>query len=172
MILILDNTKLLSTAIAGVAIYTAVVLKNGGEQLNMEKHFISNIFGKALFVSGWLLMGFSIAGLPNLNIKSGLAYIGSLAIIVSVFAMKNKIIPKEAAVTLFVLAWTAVAFSVGLGKENAAKYLAVFALFNVLGSMLFVLPKQREMGIIDGPGMGMFLLTFVSMAMANSLNNS
>ena len=170
MILILDDKKLLSTVIAGVAIYTAVVLKNGGEQLGLEKHFISNIFGKALFVAGWLLMGFSISGLPNLSIKSGLAYGGSLGVIASVFAMKSGIIPKEYAMALFVLSWLAVAISVGLGKENASKYLAAFAFASVMASMLFVLPVQRRLNIVDGPGMLLFGLTFLFLSLANSLD--
>ena len=170
MILILDDKRLLSTAIAGAAIYISGILKNGGVQLGLEKHFISDIFGKALFVAGWLLMGFSIAGLPKLSVKAGLVYIGILGIVGSTFAVENGIIPKEAAIVLSILGLLSVAIGTGIDKENMSKYLAAFALVNILVSTLYVLPEQRHLNIVDGPGNGMILLGFLSLSLANSLD--
>jgi len=35
--------------------------------------------------------------------------------------------------------------------------------------MLYILPKQREMCVADGPGMALFAATFVLLTLANSM---
>ena len=174
MILNLNNKKLMLTGVAGLMIYSAVVLKNGSEQIGKKNHPIPSILGRALFVGGWGLMAYAISGKPSMKMsqKSLMAYGGSLGVVIAVMAMKS--LPLSAAQKkpfgmLFIASWILVASSVGMGKSMRSKQLGMLALANVLGSMLYILPKQRELGIVDGPGMGMFSLTFVSLALANAL---
>ena len=139
-----------------------------------KKNIFSAGLGSMLFVAGWALMAYSIAGRPSMkmNQKSMIAYGGALGVVIAVMAMKNLPLSaqiKKAFGILFIAAWVAVAISVGMGKSNRAKMYGYFALANVLGSMLFVLPFARKRNIVDNPGMFMFGLTFISLAIANSL---
>jgi len=172
MILHFNDKKLRLTGLAGLLIYIAVVLKNSSEQMGMKNHPVGSILGRSLFVGGWALMAYAISPKPKLDMKCILSYGGALGIVVAVMAMKTlKLLPQQKKLfgMVFIGSWIAVASSIGLGKSMKSKQLAIFALANVLGSMLFILPKQRELKVIDGPGMGMFALTFVSLAVANAL---
>lgn len=170
----LNDRKLRLTALAGLMVYIAVVLKNGGEQIGQKDHFLSSVVGRVLFIGGWALMAYSIVGKPSMrNIQKTLAsYGGALGIVIAVMAMKMlPLTPaqKKPFGLLFIGSWISVAVSVGMGKGKDSKMLGLFALANVLGSMLVILPKQRELKLVDGPGMGLFAITFVSLAVANSL---
>ena len=171
MILNLNDRKLQMSALAGLAIYSAVVLKNGTEQMKMKDSPLGYV-GKGLFTLGWLGLAYSFCGQPKPTLKCALSYGGALGVISAVMAMKTMKLSeqqKKTAGMIFVGSWIAVAIAVGLGKSMKSKQLGMFALANVLGSMLFILPKQRELCVVDGPGMGMFALTWVSLAIANAL---
>lgn len=167
----LNDRKLKLTGIAGLMVYTAVILKNGGEQMGQKNSFLSSVVGRMLFISGWALMAYSF-GKPSMKPKALLSYGGALGIVIAVMAMKMLKSPakKKPFGLLFIASWIAVAIAVGMGKSMRSKQLGMFALANVLISMLFVLPKQRMLTIIDGPGIGMFLTTFISLTIANSIN--
>ena len=172
MILNLNDRKLQLTSLAGLMIYSAVVLKNGGEQLKMKSHPLSSIIGPIMFTLGWGLMAYSISPVPKLDMKCMLAYLGSVGIVVAVMSMKMLKLSAEQKKPfgmLFIASWVAVAISMGLGKSRKSKMLSAFALANVLGSMLVILPKQRALCFVDGPGMTMFGTTFASLALANSM---
>ena len=172
MILNLSNTKLMQTGLAGLMIYTSVVLKNGGEQIGMKNHPLSSIVGRILFIAGWGLMAYSISPMPSLNMKCMLAYGGALGIVVAVLAMKMLKLSEEQKKPfgmLFIASWILVAGAVGMGKSMKAKYLAMTALVGVFSAMLVILPRQRKLCLVDGPGMGLFALCFVSLALANAL---
>ena len=73
---------------------------------------------------------------------------------------------------LFTLGWLTVGVSVGMGKSsllNRNTYLGVSGAILVLLSMLKMLPKQRELCVVDGPGMPMFALGWVAVVLGNSL---
>jgi len=169
----LNDRKLRLTTLAGIMVYIAVVLKNGGEQIGQKDHFLSSVVGRVLFIGGWALMAYSIAGNPSMKSikKSLVAYGGAIGVVIAVMAMKMSLTPaqKKPFGLLFIGSWISIAVSVGMGKGTDSKMLGLFALVNVLGSMLVILPKQRELKIIDGPGMGLFAITFISLAVANSL---
>ena len=69
----------------------------------------------------------------------------------------------------FIASWIAFASSVGMDKSKKSKMISMVALGSVLGSMVFILPQQRKLGIVDGPGMPLFATSFVLLAIANSL---
>ena len=168
----LNDRKLQLTSLAGLMIYVAVILKNGGEQLHMKDHFLSSILGPIMFTIGWALMAYSISPIPKLDMKCILAYLGAVGIVIAVMSMKMlKLSPeqKKPFGMLFIASWFGVAISIGLGKSMKSKQLAAFALANVLGSMLYILPFQRKNCVADGPGIGMFLTTFISLSLANSI---
>ena len=171
----LNNKKMQMTGLAGLMIYIAVILKNGGEQLGQKNHFLSSVIGRILFISGWALMAYSMVGPIKMKMdrKSLMAYGGSLGVVVAVMTMKMmKLTDKQKKPfgILFILSWISVASAVGMGKGKMSKMLGMTALLNVLGSMLIVLPWARTNKVIDNPGMGMFAITFISLAIANSMN--
>jgi len=165
----LTNKKLRMTALGGLIVFIAVVLKNGGEQMGMKNHPVSSIVGRVLFVGGWALLAFSVAGKPSGKTKSVLAYGGALGVVLSVMAMKMLPAQKKIFGLVFIASWIAFASSVGMDKSKKSKMLSMLALGSVLGSMVFILPKQRTLGIVDGPGMPMFASSFLLLAVANSL---
>ena len=172
MILNLNDRKLRLTSLAGLAIFIAVVLKNGAEQIGMKTHPLSSVVGPIVFTLGWALMAYSISPIPILDMKCMLAYLGSAGIVIAVMSMKMLKLSAEQKKPfgmLFIASWVAVAISMGLGKSMKSKQLSMFALANVLGAMLYILPKQRALCLVDGPGMVMFATTFVSLALANAL---
>jgi len=121
-------------------------LTNGGEQLGMEDHFLSNVVAKILFIGGWGVMAFSFVGQPSMKPKSLLSYGGALGIVIAVMAMKMLPLTeqqKKPFGMLFIVSWIGVAIAVGLGKSMASKQLGAFALVNVFGAMLYLLPKMR-----------------------------
>ena len=164
----LSNRKLRLTGLASLSILTSVILKNGAEQLGMSKHFMSAVVGRILFMGGWLLLAYSFVGKPTMSMKSRMSYGGAIAVIIAVFLMKGGA-PKIIAAPLFVGGWLATIIAVGMGKPMLSKQLGIFALANVLGSMMIVLPWQRANGVVDGIGMPMFTMTWVSLILANSL---
>ena len=168
----LNDNKLRMTGLASLMIYTAVVLKNGGEQLGMKKGMLSGIVGPMLFTMGWMSLAHSVVGRPKLTMKSMLSWGGAAGVVVAVMSMKIMNLSeqqKKVAGMMFVGSWVATALSVGMGKSKRAQGLAMVALAYVLGSMLFVLPWQRTNGVVDGPGMTLFGLTWVALVLANSM---
>ena len=166
----LSNKKLRMTAVGGLIVFIAVVLKNGGEQMGQKNHPVSSIVGPIAFIIGWGLLSFSIAGKPSGKTKSVLAYGGALGVIISVMGMKmvSGDIKKMFGL-LFITSWIAFSVSVGMDKSKKSKMISMLALGSVLGSMVFILPKQRALGIVDGIGMPMFASSFLLLAVANSL---
>jgi hypothetical protein len=166
----LSNKKLRMTALGGLIVFIAVILKNGGEQMGMKNHPVSSIVGRVLFVIGWGLLAYSIVGKPSGKTKSVLAYGGALGVVIAVMGMKmlSGDIKKMFGL-LFIVSWIAFASSVGMDKSKKSKMISMVALGSVLGSMVFILPQQRKLGIVDGPGMPLFATSFVLLAIANSM---
>ena len=172
MILNLNDRKLRLTSLAGLAIFTSVMLKNGGEQLGMKSHPLSSMIGPMMFTFGWALLAYSMCGMPKQNMKCMLAYGGAIGVVVAVMSMKMFKLSaqqKKPFGMMFILGWIATALAMSLGKSKKSKMLSAFALVNVLGSMLYILPKQRARCLVDGPGMVMFATTFASLSLANAL---
>jgi hypothetical protein len=166
----LNDRKLRMTSIAGLMVYAAVVLKNGGEQMGKQNHFMSSVVGRVMFVGGWGLLAFSVVGKPSGSTKSVLAYGGALGVLMSVMLMKTLSGDiKKLFGLLFIASWIAFSVSVGMDRSKKAKMISMVALGCVISSMVFILPKQRELNVVDGPGMSLFAATFVLLAVANSL---
>lgn len=171
---ILNNRKLVLSSIAGLAAIAGVVIKNSLEQAKMNMPILE-MAGKVLFIGGWALTAYSISlkGTQiSISIKSMLAVIASAGVVVSVFmmkaAMKKKETPHIALPITFVSSWILLGVTVALGGKMMGYVGGICAAFFVISSMMYILPKQREMGIVDGPGMPMFSLSWVLLAYVNS----
>lgn len=69
----------------------------------------------------------------------------------------------------FVVGWFALGQGMSVGKDPALQWLAVAAAALAVGSMMFVLPWQREVGETDGPGHTMLTLALAMFAVLNSM---
>jgi len=70
---------------------------------------------------------------------------------------------------LFAAFWILLGWSVSMGKGSTALYFGLGSAALVLLSMLVSLPWQRKNGMIDGPGMSLFALGWVALAVANAM---
>ena len=169
----LNDRKLQLTGLAGLMVYCAVVLKNGGEQIGMKDSFLSSVVGRLLFIAGWGLMAFSFCPKMSMSLKCLLSYGGALCIVLAVLAMKSTFglseEQKKPFGMLFIASWLAVGSAVGMGKPMRSKQLGIVAVASVFSAMLMILPQQRKLCLVDGPGMGLFAITFIALALANSL---
>ena len=59
-----------------------------------------------------------------------------------------------------------------IGKHSNKIELGIFSAILVLLSMMYFLPKERSMGLADGPGMPMFLLAWVIIVYLNSIKRN
>jgi hypothetical protein len=173
--IILDKKKFLATSAGATLVVAGVVIKNSLEQSgNTDANL--QMLGKALFVVGWVVIAYSIAmNVMNYtvrrNMRSAMVAAACLSIVVVVMEMKKVMKagnePPAWMPMLFAGSWFALGLLAGFNKRN--RIIGVLAAACVSISMLMVLPWQRKNGVVDGPGMVMFTLGWVSLAFANSL---
>lgn len=168
-----SDRKLLMSLIAGGLVQLGVAAKNSSEQASGLPGALPNL-GKLLFVGGWILTAYAIAGMKR-NRKSLLAYGGAVTVLVVVMQMKKLMAEKKkigAHLPLgFIAGWMMVAYSIAGTSFGRRGQLAYAAVGLVLLSMMGVLPWQRKNCAVDGPGMNMFNMAWVLLAAANSLRN-
>lgn len=165
-------TNLLVQSVVGASLVIAgVVIKNSMEQLKKPPSMI----GPILFLLGWAIFGNAVAR-NVVNSSAGapenlLPYVAAGLIAISVLIMKAKVddlilIPVSMRVLQFgfVAGWLLLAFSIGR-RRNVAFVSAIM----VFAAMMFFLPKQRTLMVIDGPGMPLFTAAWAGMIYANAL---
>ena len=180
----LSNKKLCTLLIPAIAVVAGVMLKNGGKQYmkSQGKKEDNNLkmIGMALFIGGWIGVAWA-ASINDKSCKKGpkfwLPILSSVSIVVAVIVMmqaKEKYGDKSpnwvmVFVAMFAIGWIALGYSVAMGKGNTAMTFGLGASGLVLVSMLGSLPWQRKNSVVDGPGMALFALAWVSLAVANSM---
>jgi hypothetical protein len=169
----LNQSKLIASSFGGVLVIMGVVMKNSLEQLKINNEMGEKL-GKFMFVLGWALTAYSISlkgSRISFSLKSLLATIASTLIVVAVFMMK-KLMKEEKEMNMiypimFMSSWVLLGGVVGLGGDPMGYVGGLLASALVIGSMIFILPKQRELGVVDGPGMPMFTLAWVLLTCVN-----
>ncbi len=166
-----DNQKLLLGSLGALGVIGGVVAKNSAEQFPMLG--LPENLGPALFVGGWGLVAYTNAlNAANTNIvydqKSALGLLSAASIVGSVFMMKQ--LKRQGQPVgalypaLFAGGWIALAYAI-CQRRGPLKFawpntqrcaLSFGAAALVLTSMMYVLPRQRMLKIVDGPGMAMF----------------
>lgn len=161
-----DNT--LMQSVAGAALVIAgVVIENSLEQMNRPP----SILGPILFLAGWATFAFAVANNTINNGVGYLPYIAAALIACSVLIMKQNMSGKGGipiSMNLlkfgFVAGWLLLAFSIG--KHSTIAFISALIVFL---AMMVLLPKQRLMGVVDGPGMPLFTAAWAGMVFANAL---
>ena len=144
----LNNRKLVETTIGALGVVAGVVLKNTSEQSGFEFEKTGSI----IFIVGWSIVLYALVTKNGIEEpKSKLSIASVIAIVYSVFTMKSKMKKGEEIEMvypiMFAAAWMILGYSSG----------ALLAGPLVIISMLKVLPWQRKNGVIDGPGLPLFM---------------
>ena len=157
------------SALGALGVISGVVLKNSMEQKGEGGGGVSKT-GMLLFLVGWALVAYSISTAQG---GSYLPYVAAILIIISVMMMKaamkgnnndnNKDMKMKVFAGGFILGWLLLAYSITTGQGTA--FLAALLVF---ASMMYFLPKQREQGIVDGPGQALFVIAWLLIIIANS----
>lgn len=166
----LDDGKLMRGVLAGMLITFGVVAKNTSEQASSLPYGLKNILpvlGMIMFVGGWALEAYTLGeGKP---MKDKLKFIIPSAVIVVVVMLMKKMMkagknPMPLPI-IFAVSWLLLGFFV---QPMYGTLAAVF----VLLSMLISLPWQRKSGVIDGPGMPLFVIAWFMLAFLNARGSS
>lgn len=170
MSLTLNKEKLILTSIGALMIIAGIVTKNSATQLKMVDNWVE-MLGAALFVVGWLVVAYSVAGMRDIK-KTWLTWTSIIAIVVSVFMMmiakKMKMSPKIVWPVLFIFGWLIFAYEVGK-RNKVSLTLSVVSAVVVFLSMMYFLPMQRDQCVVDGPGFALFTIAWAGIVFANSL---
>lgn len=174
MSITLNSNKFLYTLVAGAIVVAAVNLENGTKQLGKAP----SKFGTPLFILGWIAVAYMARwGDFGFGRKSQLAVFSSFTIVASVMTMMmekehpGKFNPNIVKLAKFGFAagWLLLGYTVSFGKGDKAKALALMSPVLVLLSMMAFLPWQRTKKIVDGPGMALFGVAWVFLAMSNAM---
>lgn len=174
---------LTESIVAALFIIMGVVLKNTVEQ-TMKGRVSENakryeMLGMALFVAGWAMIADAVsrnnANLLTRSTEATLMPFLAAAIIVGAVIFMKQAMKKYAndgptkmrkmrpLVLAFVAGWLLFALSF-----NQNRGLALVCALLVFASMLHFLPWQRKAGVIDGPGLPLFVFAWVGLIVANS----
>jgi len=162
--------------LGGLIIQSAVAVKNSMEKLKIEKPQFAWA-AKSAFIAGWIIVAYSIGmkktgfGL-DFKMRTLIAFIGAGMIVVAVFHMKdakkNNQQPIKALQLMFPIGWVLTCVAIIMNKSiNAC--LAILGTGFVLASMMVIIPKQRELNLVDGPGYNLFANAWWLLAMANGI---
>ena len=198
VVLNLNNKNLMLAILGSSIVYGAVVMKNSSEQMEMAPDNIVEQIGMGLFALGWMVVAYVISN-KKMGLHSLMSILGSMGILIAVMNMKAIMkekkmmdmemdakemnneqreefkqlripgLPMEVFMGMFVVSWILVGISVGMGRPMLSKILGAGATGLVLSTMMVILPKQRELCVVDGPGMGLFLLAWVLLSIGSSL---
>lgn len=163
-----EQSVLLPSVVAAIMIVAGVVLENSLDQLNMD----ATVLAPMLFIGGWTLFARAVVRnrINVLTPQTMTPYIAAALIVVGVMAMKmlkgegGVAVPDIVPKLMFVGGWLLLAFSIGRHP-----WIAFGSALLVFGSMMYALPLQRIKGVVDGPGMPMFVMAWAGMVYANSL---
>ena len=126
-------------------------------------------FGKLLFVVGWLYTAYVLSKKRSGRAEKLKVILPSLGVLIAASVAQMAMIsgkkPPMWAKMLFVGSWVTLGWFVSDKHKGMYRYSGLLAAFLVIGSMTYFLPIQRKMGIADGPGMPMFTLAWVIIAM-------
>lgn len=153
------------TLLGPLLIIAGVLLGNAGEELGRPKSKIAPL----LFAVGWAIFANALSSnAANRNafspIQQYLPYVAAAIVVGSVMALKagGEETNKKPLVGAFIVGWLLFAYSQGL-KPNAS----YFAAFLVFLSMLYFMPKQRELKLVNGWAWPLFVIAFVILIAVN-----
>ena len=161
----------------------SVVIKNASKHLATRGVTTPlTVIGKPLFVGSWAWLLWSLTnGSPMASTRNQVLSVSIPSIVVAVFAMmaaKEMDTPPAwlpVAAGMFIAGWLGFGYGAGLRPGDTLGTLSRTTQFGLTGgalaivSMMKVLPVQRDMALVDGPGFSMFTMAWLAVALANGL---
>jgi len=145
-------------ALGALLVIAGVVTKNSGGELRVKRVLPYDIVGSLLFLAGWALIAWIAYEQQPSSRDKWVTLLAILAIVVAVFVMRNQMDKKKKvsmwAAALFALGWLVFGWMIG-------RKWGVLAALLVLLAMMYLLPKQRKLNVVDGPGMPLFVIGWV-----------
>lgn len=184
MSLTLNNKRLWGVLISSFAILGGVTLKDSIQEYseNPNPNKLLTMLGVSLFIIGWIGVAYFVSlgkeGRTVGGIKTWLGLISSLFIMLSALSVRwaedtfrNTSPPRwvMASGTVFAMMWLLLGYSVSIGKSSGALWFGLSAAILAIFSALVVVPWQRSRNIVDGPGIILLTLAWVSFAVANAM---
>lgn len=171
------NKSLLYTLLGATFIVTGGVLKNTTEQMKEAEHPLHKV-GTALCLLGWIVIAFAVAESGRHTMLKNVLDFGSVAgIIYSMMAIKKmknegQEVPKLHQM-LLIGSWLLLGYTVGMGWGGGLfNYHRIFGLgaaVMALISVMYMLPWQRALGLVDGPGVPVYVGAWILLTFGNSL---
>ena len=153
----------------------------GGHGLDKAHNMGFVAFGGALYLIGWILVMISFGIDTGSTQRVLLLLLGVLIMLASVLLIrerlreKARLLPSSLAMMLLSASWLGVSAVMSFRQRDLTDFRWERALFCfmgsgfILGSLLGIIPKQREILWLDGPGYATYLLGWVLVAMGFSL---
>jgi len=172
--LTLNTKKFTLLSLGALLVIAGVVLKNTSEQLGEPNHPVAKPLGMVAFIVGWLVVAYSVAltrenKLP-FNNRTLMAFGTTFGIIYAVMQMKKYMVagatPPMVFPALFAGSWLLLGYVTG--NLNGTSGIGLLAAILVLLSMMVSLPWQRKKKVIDGPGMPLFVIGWILLALSNA----
>jgi hypothetical protein len=165
----LNNELVVKTSIAALLVVFGVVIKNSFEQIGKPNHIIGKPLGMGLFVLGWIYTAHILSkNKPDKHMfilsSAGIAF----AVLMMKYYMGKKQTPPMIFPLIFAASWIILGLMVSNHLPGNLKYVGLIASALVLLSMMKILPFQRKNGVIDGPGMPLFVIAWVIIIFSNS----
>ena len=153
--------------LAGIVVVSIILLRGADEysaSMNAEPNMDMKKAGQALFVIGWVGMGYYLSlgteGLAIENQQKLLWIMGPiLLIIVSIMMMEGQGVTgdkKKGMEALFIVGSASLALAVTMGKSTEVKIIA-FLGAALIGGSKYMLDYQKQTCTVHGPGMPMLV---------------
>lgn len=175
MSLILDQKSLTNTLTPALIIAAGVMFKNGGKQYGGQTTNKSKILGMAMFIGGWIGLTWGLVnGLTGpsfyLPIIACVGIMGS-AVAMSFIKDSDDKLPTWGYifVAIFAICWVMLGYSVAMDKGLESMAFGMIAAACVIFSMVILLPWQRKNGVVDGPGMALFVIGLLMLSYAKAV---
>lgn len=153
------------TLLGPLLILAGVLLGNAGEELGKPKSKIAPL----MFAVGWVIFANALSNNAanrdaSAPLQKYLPYVAAAMVVGAVMALKagGEETNKMPLVGVFIAGWLLFAHSQGLKPK--ASYFAALLVFL---SMLYFMPKQRELKLVNGWSLPLFVIAFVILIAVN-----
>lgn len=166
----LNKSIFFHTCAASMMVVYGVVSKNSASQLKLPQSHPLGMLGTALFVIGWLYTAYALSLMRKNKV---LFVVFSLLILSAVMIMKrymiNKMMPPMILPAIFALSWIGLGYITSMHLKGSMKWSGLLVSALVITSMMKILPMQRKLCVVDGPGFVMFSCAWMILTVLNSM---
>lgn len=166
----LQNNRLYLTLLGGFLVTASLMVKNMNVQLNRYDNTV-DMSGNVLYIIGWAVVAYALSlsyktnkylDIPQMDKDTIMILVAVAMIVFSTIMMRNTSKPAVMYPAMYTLGWVLLAYVLN------SRYATIGALF-ALAATMFILPWQRKMCVVDGPGIALFTAAWFLLAIANAM---